>query len=114
MDDLREQVELLESSANLSTSIVDVQKAIDLLTAARAKIAAGTCACYAHSLTQLANGHMRRCTKGAFDPRKVAGPLQEDAGCSAKGSEADICWSWQVWQDPGQGTLNPMRLLVGD
>ncbi|KAH7394538.1 CTLH/CRA C-terminal to lish motif domain-containing protein [Pyrenochaeta sp. MPI-SDFR-AT-0127] len=40
MDDLREQVELLESSANLSTSIADVQKAIDLLTAARAKIAA--------------------------------------------------------------------------
>jgi hypothetical protein len=53
MDDLREQVELLESSANLSTSIVDVQKAIDLLTAARAKIAAGTCACYAHSLSLL-------------------------------------------------------------
>ena len=41
MDDLREQVELLESSANLSTSISDVQKAIDMLTAARAKIAAG-------------------------------------------------------------------------
>lgn len=41
MDDLREQVELLESSANLSTSIDDVQKAIDMLTAARAKIAAG-------------------------------------------------------------------------
>ncbi|KAI4674007.1 uncharacterized protein J4E88_008474 [Alternaria novae-zelandiae] len=40
MDDLREQVELLESSANLSTSIDDVQKAIDMLTAARAKIAA--------------------------------------------------------------------------
>lgn len=40
MDDLREQVELLESSANLSTSINDVQKAIDMLTAARAKIAA--------------------------------------------------------------------------
>ncbi|KAF2032956.1 hypothetical protein EK21DRAFT_98538 [Setomelanomma holmii] len=40
MDDLREQVELLESSAHLSTSINDVQKAIDLLTAARAKIAA--------------------------------------------------------------------------
>jgi hypothetical protein len=42
MDDLREQVELLESSANLSTSISDVQKAIDQLVAARAKIAAGT------------------------------------------------------------------------
>ncbi|KAH8728400.1 CTLH/CRA C-terminal to lish motif domain-containing protein [Phaeosphaeriaceae sp. PMI808] len=40
MDDLREQVELLQSSANLSTSIGDVQKAIDLLTAARDKIAA--------------------------------------------------------------------------
>ncbi|KAA8612618.1 regulator of gluconeogenesis protein [Pyrenophora tritici-repentis] len=40
MDDLREQIELLESSANLSTSIDDVQKTIDLLTAARAKIAA--------------------------------------------------------------------------
>ncbi|KAH7391159.1 CTLH/CRA C-terminal to lish motif domain-containing protein [Phaeosphaeria sp. MPI-PUGE-AT-0046c] len=40
MDDLREQVELLESSANLSTSIADIQKAIDQLTAARAKIAA--------------------------------------------------------------------------
>ena len=41
MDDLREQVELLESSANLSTSIDHVQRAIDMLTAARAKIAAG-------------------------------------------------------------------------
>lgn len=41
MDDLREQIELLESSANLSTSIDDVQKAIDILTAAREKIAAG-------------------------------------------------------------------------
>jgi hypothetical protein len=41
MDDLREQVELLESSANLSTSISDIQQAIDQLTAARAKIAAG-------------------------------------------------------------------------
>ncbi|KAF1939017.1 hypothetical protein EJ02DRAFT_505080 [Clathrospora elynae] len=40
MDDLLEQVELLESSANLSTSIGDVQKAIDMLMAARAKIAA--------------------------------------------------------------------------
>lgn len=40
MDDLREQVELLESSANLSTSIDDVQRAIDMLTAARAQIAA--------------------------------------------------------------------------
>ncbi|KAH7080036.1 CTLH/CRA C-terminal to lish motif domain-containing protein [Paraphoma chrysanthemicola] len=44
MDDLREQVELLEASANLSTSISDVQKTIDLLTAARAKIAAGEAA----------------------------------------------------------------------
>ncbi|CAN9101234.1 unnamed protein product [Alternaria alternata] len=40
MDDLREQVELLESSANLSTSIDHVQRALDMLTAARAKIAA--------------------------------------------------------------------------
>ncbi|KAF2006679.1 hypothetical protein P154DRAFT_517715 [Amniculicola lignicola CBS 123094] len=40
MDDLREQIELLESTANLTTSINDVQHAIDLLTAARAKIAA--------------------------------------------------------------------------
>ncbi|XP_014555475.1 hypothetical protein COCVIDRAFT_27674 [Bipolaris victoriae FI3] len=40
MDDLREQVELLEKSANLSASIDHVQKAIDMLTAARAKIAA--------------------------------------------------------------------------
>lgn len=41
MDDLREQIELLESSANLSATINDVQKAIDLLTVAREKIAAG-------------------------------------------------------------------------
>lgn len=41
MDDLREQVELLESSANLSASIDHVQRAIDMLTAARATIAAG-------------------------------------------------------------------------
>jgi hypothetical protein len=43
MDDLREQVELLENSANLSTSIDDIQQAIGQLTAARAKIAAGAC-----------------------------------------------------------------------
>ena len=52
MDDLREQIELLESSANLSTSIDDVQKAIDILTAAREKIAAGMSVCrvtYKHS-----------------------------------------------------------------
>ncbi|KAF5846028.1 hypothetical protein GGP41_008467 [Bipolaris sorokiniana] len=42
MDDLREQVELLEKSANLSASIDHVQKAIDMLTAARAKIAAAS------------------------------------------------------------------------
>jgi E3 ubiquitin-protein transferase RMND5 len=41
MDDLKEQIELLESKANLSASIQDIQNAIDLLTAARAKIAAG-------------------------------------------------------------------------
>jgi hypothetical protein len=41
MDDLKEQIELLESNDNLSASIGHVQKAIDLLTAARAKIAAG-------------------------------------------------------------------------
>jgi hypothetical protein len=41
MDDLREQIELLERSANLSSSIDHVQKTIDMLTAARAKIAAG-------------------------------------------------------------------------
>lgn len=41
MDDLREQIELLESSANLSASIGDFQKAIDMLTAARGEIAAG-------------------------------------------------------------------------
>lgn len=41
MDDLREQVELLETTANLSTSISDIQKTIDLLTAARSRIAAG-------------------------------------------------------------------------
>lgn len=41
MDDLKEQIELLESSDNLSASINHVQKAIDLLTAARTKIAAG-------------------------------------------------------------------------
>lgn len=47
MDDLREQVELLENSANLSASIDHVQKTIDMLTAARAKIAAGECPCIA-------------------------------------------------------------------
>ncbi|KAF2864883.1 CTLH/CRA C-terminal to lish motif domain-containing protein [Massariosphaeria phaeospora] len=38
MDELREQIELLQGSANLATSIDDVQKTIELLTAARAKI----------------------------------------------------------------------------
>lgn len=41
MDDLREQIESLESSANLSASIGDFQNAIDMLTAAREEIAAG-------------------------------------------------------------------------
>lgn len=45
MDDLREQIELFESSANLSASIDNVQRAIDMLAAAREKIAAGTSAC---------------------------------------------------------------------
>jgi len=39
MHELLEQLETLESTANLSASIDDVQKTIDLLTAARAKIA---------------------------------------------------------------------------
>lgn len=100
MEDLSEQVEFLESSANLSTSISDVQKAIELLTAARAKIAAGGCAYRVQrsSLTALS-----RPSKGAFDPRKAAGPLEEVIGCRTKGPEADICWSWEVWQDAGQG-----------
>jgi hypothetical protein len=41
MDDLKEHIDLLETSDNLSASISHVQKAIDLLVAARAKIAAG-------------------------------------------------------------------------
>lgn len=41
MDDLKEVVEQLESKANLSRAIEDVDKAIDLLTSARTKIAAG-------------------------------------------------------------------------
>lgn len=45
MDDLREQIEALEKSANLSTSISHVQETIDLLVAARAKIAAGEHPC---------------------------------------------------------------------
>lgn len=49
MDDLREQIELLESSANLSASIDHVQKAINMLTAAREKIAAGR---FAYRVTQ--------------------------------------------------------------
>ncbi|KAH6642931.1 CTLH/CRA C-terminal to lish motif domain-containing protein [Boeremia exigua] len=40
MDDLREQMELLEGSANLAASIDDVDKALSLLIAAREKIAA--------------------------------------------------------------------------
>jgi len=40
MDDLGEQIALLESSANLSVSIADVQKAMDLVATARATIAA--------------------------------------------------------------------------
>ncbi|PSN66910.1 hypothetical protein BS50DRAFT_573697 [Corynespora cassiicola Philippines] len=40
MDDLMKQIELLEGTTNLSASIDDVQRSIDLLTTARAKIAA--------------------------------------------------------------------------
>jgi hypothetical protein len=41
MHELLEQLETLEQSANLSASIDDVQKTIDLLTAARARVANG-------------------------------------------------------------------------
>jgi hypothetical protein len=41
MHELLEQLETLEQTANLSASIHHVQNAIDLLTAARAKIANG-------------------------------------------------------------------------
>ena len=74
MDDLREQVELLESSANLSTSIDDVQKAIDMLTAARAKIAAGN-NLLVHITLELANQSTTRSQDGAFDPRQTPRPL---------------------------------------
>ncbi|KAF2476007.1 uncharacterized protein BDR25DRAFT_322362 [Lindgomyces ingoldianus] len=40
MDDLKEHIDQLQSESNLSQSICDVQKAIDLLTTARAKVAA--------------------------------------------------------------------------
>jgi hypothetical protein len=43
MQELLEQLETLEKTANLSASIDDVQKTIDLLTAARARIANGKC-----------------------------------------------------------------------
>ena len=42
MHELLEQLDVLEKTANLSQSIDDVQKAIELLTQARDKIAAGT------------------------------------------------------------------------
>jgi hypothetical protein len=38
MDDLLEQIEHLENEANLSSSLADVQRALDLLTSARAKL----------------------------------------------------------------------------
>jgi hypothetical protein len=41
MHELLEQLDVLEQTANLSQSINDVQSVIDLLTAARDKIAAG-------------------------------------------------------------------------
>jgi hypothetical protein len=47
MLELLEQLDVLEQSANLSASIHDVQNAIDLLTAARDRIAAGVHACRA-------------------------------------------------------------------
>ena len=43
MHELLEQLDVLEKSANLSASIHDVQNVIELLTAARDKIAAGGC-----------------------------------------------------------------------
>lgn len=90
MDDLREQVELLENSANLSTSIDDIQKAIDQLTAARAKIAAG--ACLFHGPHWDVTDHDAiRSEDGALNPRKAAGPLQEIAGDRPEGPEARIC-----------------------
>ena len=41
MDDLQQQLEKLESKANLSASVADIQRTIDHLVEARAKIAAG-------------------------------------------------------------------------
>jgi len=90
MDDLGEQVELLENSANLSASMADIQKAIDQLTAARAKIAAG--ACLLHGPHWDAADHDAiRSEHGALDPRKAAGPLQEVAGNRPEGPEACVC-----------------------
>jgi hypothetical protein len=74
MDDLREQVELLESSANLSTSIEHVQRALDMLTAARAKIAAGRNSPVDRAI-QLANQGATRSQDGALDPRQTPRPL---------------------------------------
>jgi hypothetical protein len=100
MDDLREQVELLESSANLSNSINDVQKAIDLLTAARAKMAAGECL---SMFNEACSPTHLRPEDSACDPRETPGPLQKDAGRCTEGPEADLLWPEQVWQGTGQG-----------
>jgi len=91
MDDLRDQVELLESSANLSASINDVQKTIDLLTAARAKIAAGEWLPVTLRL-KLANRHTTRSENCTFDSCKAPGPVQEELGCCTERLETHICW----------------------
>src|SRR5690242_16289856 len=101
MDDLREQIELLESSANLSTSIEDVQKAIDMLTAARERIAAGLSAHRVPAST--GTDHCDRSRKGAVDSRKATGALQENDGIGAERSEAYLFWAEQVRQSTGQG-----------
>ncbi|EDU47530.1 conserved hypothetical protein [Pyrenophora tritici-repentis Pt-1C-BFP] len=95
MDDLREQIELLESSANLSTSIDDVQKTIDLLTAARAKIAADP------KLAPLTLAKLQDPFKKSLDViQKDLKPIY--AGLNKYGKALD--------KDPAEGTFNSERL----
>jgi hypothetical protein len=85
MDDLREQVELLESSANLSASISDVQKAIDQLTAARAKIAAG-----AHPMTDAGELSLTITTSDPHTAPSTLAKLQDPFKKSLETAQKDL------------------------
>lgn len=102
-----EQIEALESGANLSTSIDHVQRAIDLLTAARAKVAAGRCSCrYQYGTCEL--------TVAMIDPQKAPltlAKLQDPLKKTMDAAQKDLLPIYKGLNKYSK-TLDKVRLLL--